>query len=470
MNLSGKRTRIGRNSGERPQDHADHPRGNFRGRRAGAGTFGFWRGFALEGNSQVTRTERLVSEKSRHVSGGVIFPSAGVRVLFWLQGHHIGWKIERGEMMTNLKRTALYPLYAQYGARTVDFAGWELPVQFSGIQKEHEAVRTRAGLFDVSHMGEFRVRGAEALPFLQRLMTNDIARMETGQALYTFMCYPEGGVIDDLIVYKMDEGDYMLVVNAANIGKDFEWLQKHREGDAPELIDLSDEMGLLALQGPAAERILAGITEAPVDRLESFRFLRDVKIGGYEVAVLSRTGYTGEDGFELYAANDQLPGLWEALMAAGESEGLVPAGLGARDTLRFEARLPLYGQELSPSITPLEAGLGFFVKLDKGDFVGREALARQKEEGPPRRIVGIEMIDRGIPRTGYAVYDAGGQPIGEVTTGTQSPTLKKNIGLVLIDRAYAAIGTEVWVEVRGKRLKAEVVPTPFYKRKQKEEQ
>jgi len=367
--------------------------------------------------------------------------------------------------MAELKRTALYPLYARYGARTTEFGGWELPLQFSGILSEHEAVRTKAGLFDVSHMGEIRVRGAGALAFLQRMLTNDIARLEPGQAMYTLMCYPEGGVVDDLLVYKMDEDDYMLVVNAANTEKDFEWLKGHLEKDAAALTDDSARMGLIALQGPAAQSILAGLTDAPLDGLGSFRFLRGVRVGGAEVEVLSRTGYTGEDGFELYAANDQLPGLWEALLEAGAGEGLVPAGLGARDTLRFEACLPLYGQELSADITPLEAGLGFFVKLDKGDFIGRGALARQKEEGPPRKLAGIEMIDRGIPRTHYSVHDAEGRKIGEVTSGTQSPTLKKNVGLALIERGFAEPGTEVWVDVRGKLLKAQVVKTPFYKRK-----
>lgn len=371
--------------------------------------------------------------------------------------------------MEQLKRTALYPLYARHGAKTIAFGGWELPVQFSGIQKEHEAVRTRAGLFDVSHMGEFQVRGADALPFLQRMMTNDLGKMETGQALYTFMCYPDGGVVDDLLVYKTGEDDYMLVVNAANTAKDYEWLQRHRKaGEQFELIDRSAELGLLALQGPAAERILGKVTDAPVAELRSFRFLQGVRVGGAPVEILSRTGYTGEDGFELYANSNELPALWEALLEAGADEGLVPAGLGARDTLRFEARLPLYGQELAPDITPLEAGLGMFVKWDKGDFVGRGALAKQKQDGPPRKLVGLEMIDRGIPRTGYSVHDAGGEKIGEVTTGTQSPTLKKNVGLALLQRAHAELGTEVWVDVRGKRLKAQVVKTPFYRRSPRE--
>lgn len=366
--------------------------------------------------------------------------------------------------MAQLKRTALFPLYGKFGAKTIDFGGWDLPVQFSGIQKEHEAVRTRAGLFDVSHMGEFYVSGSGALEFLQYLLTNDVAAMEEGQALYTLMCYPDGGVVDDLLVYKLADEDYMLVVNAANIDKDFEWLHKHAEHDTVHVRNVSDEMGLLALQGPAAARIIGRLADAPVAGLGNFRFLTNVRIGGVEAAVVSRTGYTGEDGFEMYAANEVLPALWEQLLEAGEQDGLLAAGLGARDTLRFEARLPLYGQELSAAISPLEAGLGFFVKLGKGEFIGREALAEQKAAGPQRKLVGIEMIERGIPRSAYPVLSEAGEQIGEVTSGTQSPTLKTNVGLALVDAAYAALGTELWVDIRGKRVKAQVAKTPFYKR------
>jgi aminomethyltransferase len=364
--------------------------------------------------------------------------------------------------MGQLKRTPLFPLYGKLGAKTIDFGGWDLPVQFSSIQKEHEAVRTQAGLFDVSHMGEFMVTGEGALAFLQQLMTNDISKLVDGQALYTLMCYTDGGVVDDLLVYKLKDHEYMLVVNASNIDKDFEWLQKHVE-QGVNLRNVSDEMALIALQGPLAERIMRKVCDAPVETLGSFRFLQDVHIGD-AVALVSRTGYTGEDGFEMYTDNESVLSLWETLLEAGADEGLIAAGLGARDTLRFEARLPLYGQELSPTITPLEAGLGFFVKLDKGDFIGREVLLEQKTNGVPRRLVGIEMIDRGIPRSHYPVYDADDRQIGEVTTGTQSPTFKTNVGLALLDQAYTPLGTEVWVEIRGKRLKAVVVKTPFYAR------
>jgi aminomethyltransferase len=362
-----------------------------------------------------------------------------------------------------LKQTPLYPLYERYGAKTIDFGGWELPVYFSGIQKEHEAVREKAGLFDVSHMGEVVVSGPDALRFLQYLTTNDVSRLRAGQAQYSLMCYPDGGVVDDLLVYRLADDRFMLVVNAANIDKDLDWLHKHAEGDVT-IDDISDETALLALQGPLAETILQRLTPVDLSQLPGFHFVENAQVGETK-ALISRTGYTGEDGFELYAAASEAIALWERLLEAGREDGLVPAGLGARDTLRFEARLPLYGQELSPHISPLEAGLGFFVKLaDKGDFIGREALERQKQHGVPRKLVGLEMIDRGIPRSHYPVY-ADGERIGEVTTGTQSPTFKTNIGLALIRSEYAAIGSEVEVEIRGKRLRARVVKTPFYTRR-----
>lgn len=376
-----------------------------------------------------------------------------------------------------LKRTPLYGVYAKHGGKTIDFGGWELPVQFAGIQKEHEAVRERAGLFDVSHMGEFRVGGPQAEAFLQAVTTNDVAKLAAGQAQYSLMCYPDGGTVDDLLVYKLADADYMVVVNAANIGKDWAWLEQQRQ-ERPEwrdggvrLIDESAATALLALQGPQAERILARLTDAPVAELKPFRFVNGAEVtvgGGAGVkALISRTGYTGEDGFELYVRSEDAEAVWAALLAAGEPDGLAPVGLGARDTLRFEARLPLYGQELSADITPLEGGLGMFVALGKGEFIGREALARQKEAGAPRRLVGVEMIERGIPRAHYPVYDGPGEDarrIGEVTTGTQSPTLKRNVGLALVAREYAALGTELYVDVRGKKLKAVVVKTPFVKR------
>lgn len=366
--------------------------------------------------------------------------------------------------MEKLKQTPLISVYGEYGGKTIDFGGWELPVQFSGIKHEHEAVRTKAGLFDVSHMGEFTVKGAGSLPFLQKMVTNDVSKLIAGKAQYTALCYEDGGTVDDLIIYKKTEDDYLLVVNASNIDKDFEWLTSHLTEGA-ELENISEQIALLALQGPLAEKVLQPLTpEADLTSLGFFSFYEDVKVAGMNV-LISRTGYTGEDGFELYCRSEDAAGLWKELLKAGERIGLIPCGLGARDTLRFEAKLPLYGQELSKDITPIEAGIGFAVKVDKGDFIGRETLKAQKENGAPRKLVGIEMIDRGIPRHGYPVI-AGGVQIGEVTTGTQSPTLKKNVGLALIKSEYATLDGEVKVEIRGKQLKAKVVKTPFYKRPQ----
>ncbi|WP_046213443.1 glycine cleavage system aminomethyltransferase GcvT [Paenibacillus wulumuqiensis] len=367
-------------------------------------------------------------------------------------------------MTTELKRTPLYPLYAASGSpRCIDFGGWELPVQFTGIQKEHEAVREKAGLFDVSHMGEVIISGSGSLDYLQKMLTNDVSRLQDGQAQYTLMCYATGGVVDDLLVYRLGEEHYMLVINASNIDKDIEWLQKHLP-ESVTLQNISEQTALIALQGPLAAGILAKAAGSDAYKeLPGFSFIADAELFGAKV-ILSRTGYTGEDGYEIYAPADQAGDIWTGLLTAGEADGLLPCGLGARDTLRFEAKLPLYGQELSADITPLEASLGFFVKLDKGEFIGRSVLLEQKENGVPRKLVGVEITDRGIPRSHYPVFRDGRQ-IGEVTTGTQSPTLKRNLGLALIETEHAAIGTEIEVEIRGKRLKAEVVKAPFYKRK-----
>ncbi|HET7579752.1 MAG TPA: glycine cleavage system aminomethyltransferase GcvT [Bacillales bacterium] len=361
-----------------------------------------------------------------------------------------------------MKRTPLFDLYEKYGAKNVEFHGWKMPVQFTKIQEEHEAVRTKAGLFDVSHMGEVTVKGEDALSFLQHLVTNDVSKLAPGKAQYTAMCYENGGTVDDLIIYQKGEADYLLVINSANSESDFEWIASHTEGNVA-VKNISDEMAQLAIQGPKAEGILQTLTETDLSEIKFFKFKDDVDVAGVK-ALVSRTGYTGEDGFEIYCASSDAPQLWEAIMDAGKPEGLVPCGLGARDTLRFEAKLPLYGQELSPDITPVEAGIGFAVKTDKeADFIGKAVLKKQKEEGAPRKLVGLEMIEKGIPRTGYEVYN-GEEKIGEVTTGTQSPTLKKNVGLALLKREYTELGTEVEVQIRKKRLKAKVAKTPFYKR------
>jgi aminomethyltransferase len=368
--------------------------------------------------------------------------------------------------MSELKRTPLFEVYKEYGGKTIDFGGWELPVQFSSIKEEHEAVRTRAGLFDVSHMGEIEVKGPDSLQYLQKMMTNDISKINNGGAQYTAMCYDNGGTVDDLLVYKMEDNHYLLVVNASNIEKDYNWLESHVEGNVT-LENLSETTAQLAIQGPLAKIVLQKLaSDTDLSEIGFFKFQQKVTLLDKK-ALVSRTGYTGEDGFEVYCDAKDAVELWKALLEAGKEEGILPCGLGARDTLRFEANLALYGQELSPDISPLEAGIGFAVKLNKeADFHGKEVLKQQKENGLTQKIVGIEMVDRGIPRHGYPVYN-GDERIGEVTTGTQSPTLKRNIGLALLTSEFTELDKEVEVEIRGKRLKAKVVPTPFYKKEKK---
>ena len=362
--------------------------------------------------------------------------------------------------MSELKRTPLFGSYAKYGGKTIDFGGWELPVQFSSIKEEHDAVRNRAGLFDVSHMGEIFVEGPDAEAYLQKLLSNDISKIAIGSAQYNAMCYDNGGVVDDLLTYHLDDNRYLLCVNAANIDKDFEWMLSQKFGDVT-ITNKSNDYAQIALQGPLAEEVLQTLTSENLVNIKYFKFKDNVDVLGHCVLV-SRSGYTGEDGFEIYGTPEAIIDLWGKILEAGKEKGVVPAGLGARDTLRFESCLPLYGQELSAQITPLEAGIGFAVKLNT-DFIGRDALAAQKEAGLKRKLVGIEMIGKGIPRHGYKVWKDG-QQIGEVTTGTQSPMTKRNIGLALMDISLATIGTEVEIEIRGKFIPAVVVETPFYKR------
>ncbi|ATP41037.1 glycine cleavage system protein T [Solibacillus sp. R5-41] len=365
--------------------------------------------------------------------------------------------------MTNeLKRTPLFDEYAKYGGKTIDFGGWDLPVQFSSIKEEHDAVRNRAGLFDVSHMGEIFVEGPDALPYLQKLLSNDISKIAIGGAQYSALCYENGGVVDDLLTYRLDETRYLLCVNASNIDKDFAWMKEHVEGDVT-ITNASDDFAQIALQGPLSEEVLQTLTDTDLTTIKYFKFQDNVNVSGHNVLV-SRSGYTGEDGFEIYGTPVAIVDLWDKILHAGKEQGVIAAGLGARDTLRFEACLPLYGQELSQDISPLEAGIGFAVKLQKEPkFIGQEALIAQKEDGLPRKSVGVEMIDKGIPRHGYKVFKDG-QEIGEVTTGTQSPMTKRNIGMALIDATFAEIGMEVEIEIRNKLAKAVIVEKPFYKR------
>jgi aminomethyltransferase len=364
--------------------------------------------------------------------------------------------------LENLKKTHLHDTYKQYGGKLVEFGGWEMPIQFEGIISEHEAVRCDAGLFDVSHMGEVDIKGSEAFEFVQNLVTNDIAVLNDNQILYTFMCYSNGGVVDDLLVYKYSAEHYYLVINAGNIEKDVKWMIDNKGAYNIEIINSSDAVSEIAIQGPKAQKILQKITDLDLNEIKFFYFKRDVLVDGVK-CLISRTGYTGEDGFEIYTSNGQIEKLWHKLLNIGEEDGLKPAGLGCRDTLRFEAALPLYGNELSQDITPLEAGLGYFVKLQKPNFIGKEALLKQKEQGLKRKSVGFEMKERGIPRHGYEVR-ASGEKIGVVTTGYLSPTLKKNIGLALIDARYSELGTEIEIVIRNKALKAEIISKKFYKK------
>lgn len=361
----------------------------------------------------------------------------------------------------SLKRTPLYEQHRQLGARLVEFGGWEMPVQYSGILDEHRAVRTQAGLFDVSHMGEFKVTGAGALAFLQHLVPNDVARLAINQALYTQLCQPDGGVVDDLLIYHLAETDYMLVVNAGNIDKDFAWVQQHSQGFEVSIVDQSGATGLIALQGPAALAILQPLTGVDLSAIAYYHCAPGLV--NATSCLISRTGYTGEDGFELYCSAEDAVELWTGLLAAGQAHGLLPAGLGARDTLRLEAAYCLYGHELDEATNPLEATLGWTVRLAKGDFIGHDALAKVKAEGLKRKLVGVEMVERGVCRGGYAIYD-GDTQIGTLTSGAPSPTLNKNIGMGYVETAHAVPGKTVQIDIRGRRTAAQVVALPFYKR------
>jgi len=363
------------------------------------------------------------------------------------------------------KKTPLYEKHLALGGKIISFGGWLLPVEYEGILAEHRAVREKAGLFDVSHMGEIMLEGPDALTLVQNLITNDAAKLEINQALYGAMCYPDGGVVDDLVVYKMAQDCYLLVVNGANIEKDYQWIRENQVGQV-EVKNTSALLAQLALQGPKSLAILQRLTTYPVEEIKFYWCQPKVMVAGV-LCLVSRTGYTGEDGYEIYCPAEQAGKVWDAILESGKEEGLVPAGLGARDTLRLEAGLPLYGQELSPEISPLEAGLGKrFVCLDKGEFIGREALIAQREQGVSRKLVGIEMLDKGIPRSGYPILFQG-EEIGRVTSGAPSPSLQKNLGMALLQGQYANLGTEVFVVVRQRQLKARIVARPFYQREVK---
>ena len=359
-----------------------------------------------------------------------------------------------------LKRTPLFERHQQVEGRLVDFAGWELPVQYSGLMEEHRAVRTAAGLFDVSHMGEFKVSGAGAETFLQQLTPNDVAKLTPGRIHYSGLLTEAGTYVDDLLVYRVGDEEFLLVVNAANAPKDFAWLES-RLTENVEIQDVSGDYGLLALQGPRAAEILAELTEIDLSQIRYYRF-QIAEVDGHS-AIVSRTGYTGEDGFELYLSPTSAPSVWDRLLEVGAPKGLVPAGLGARDTLRLEAAMALYGHEIDDTTTPLEAGLSWVVKLAKGEFVGRDVLVDQKEKGLDQQLVGFEMTGRGIARQGYEVL-SGGEVVGRVTSGSFSPTLEKAIGMAYVPPGLAEPGTEIQIQVRKNAVEGVIVPLPFYKR------
>jgi aminomethyltransferase len=361
----------------------------------------------------------------------------------------------------SLRRTPLYNLHRELGAKMVDFGGWEMPVQYAGILEEHRAVRERVGLFDVSHMGEFVVTGAGALAALQALTPNDVDKLSDGRIHYSAFLTEKGTFVDDLLVYRRSANAYLLVVNAGNTPKDFAWASEHSRGDV-RVEDHSARWALIAVQGPRAAALMAKLADPDPSDLPYYGF-RETKVEGAPTLV-SRTGYTGEDGFEVYCPPEDAERLFRRLLEVGRPEGAVPCGLGARDTLRLEAKMALYGNDIDDMVTPWEADLGWIVKMNKGDFMGRDALAAQKAAGVPRKLVGFEMVDRGIARHGYPAKTSAGP--GVVTSGTHSPTFGKPIGLALLPTAATPVGTEFEVEIRGRAAGARIVPTPFYKRKE----
>lgn len=363
------------------------------------------------------------------------------------------------------KKTCLHDRHVASGALMAPFAGYDMPIEYGGLDAEHTAVRTNVGLFDVSHMGEIVVKGPDALAFVNHLFTNDAAALADGEVAYGMMCRPEGGTVDDLLVYRMSANEFLLVVNASNASKDLEWVLCNRSGYDVEVIDRCADYGQLALQGPNAEAILAKFTDVDLASMPFYTFtvVADSECNGVPL-IISRTGYTGEDGFEIYAAPSVIVDLWDKLTEAG----VTPCGLGCRDTLRFEAGLPLYGDELDEDITPIEAGLGMFVKLDKPDgFIGSEALAHQKAQGVTRKLIGLELVGQATARHGFEVLDLEGKPVGYITTGYNSLTLGRNIAMALVDAAYSPSGTQLQVKVRRKTIPATVIKKRFYTPKYK---
>lgn len=363
----------------------------------------------------------------------------------------------------SLKQVPLHPIHQQLGAKIVPFAGYEMPVRYSSDLDEHHTVRNAVGVFDVSHMGEFVLKGEGALALIQRVSANDASTLFDGKVQYSYLPNGRGGIVDDLLVYRISEIEYMLVVNASNIDKDWDWINQHvREDDVVTLVNISDDMCLFAVQGPMAANALESLTPAKLDSMGYYTFEK-TNFAGYANVIVSATGYTGAGGFEIYVSNHQAEGVWNAIMDAGKPYGIKPIGLGARDTLRLEMGYNLYGNDIADETSPIEAGLGWVTKFTH-DFIDADVLKQQKAQGVPRKLVGFQMIDRGIPRGHYELTNADGYKIGEVTSGTQSPTLGKGVGLGYVPTAFSKPGSEFFVNVRGKLLKAEVVKLPFVKK------
>lgn len=358
-----------------------------------------------------------------------------------------------------MKTTALTDVHIGLGAKMVEFAGYNMPVMYGGINNEHFAVRSGVGVFDVSHMGEFLLEGPTALDLIQRVTSNDASKLTNGKAQYSCLPNGKGGIVDDLLVYKVTDEKYLLVVNASNMQKDWDWISQHNT-DGVKMTDISDQTSLLAVQGPKAMTTLQKLTDADLAQIPYYNFTIGT-LAGVEDVIISNTGYTGAGGFELYIPNQHAKAVWDAVFAAGHEFNIQPIGLGARDTLRLEKGFCLYGNDIDDTTNPLEAGLGWITKLDKGDFVDKETIAQLKAEGVKRKLVGFEMVDKGIPRHDYAVVNENGEAIGKVTSGTQSPTLGKAIGLAYVPTELSKPGSQILIDVRGRTLKAEVVKLPF---------
>ncbi len=370
-----------------------------------------------------------------------------------------------------IRKTALNPVHRQMGAKMVEFNGWEMPVEYpsaGGIMAEHNAVRTGVGIFDVSHMGDIRLAGPQALAAVQHISMNDASRLAIGQAQYSALLYPEGTFVDDVVVHRLGEEEYLLVINAGTREKDFNWVRDHTRQFDCQVENLSDDFTQIAIQGPKAVNLLQKLTDADLSAVKFYWVTRGT-VCGLKNTLIARTGYTGEDGFEIYIPSDEPTSarVWNQILEAGKEFGVVPCGLGARNTLRLEARLPLYGHEISDTINVWEAGLDRFCKMEKPDFIGRASLEKAKAGGTKRALVGLEMLERGIARDGYKVLDLANREIGYVTSGSPAPFLKKNIALAYVPTEFVPLGTELKVEIRGQGVKAQVVPTPFYRRPKK---